>query len=104
VPAPTHPPATQPPHRASPKNSQTKHPTFFNQHPALKAKNATIDALLMAEMARLGYDLSAPIGSAGWLKRPAFIQSFEQARAAARRLRPRASSRMRLHPAARGLS
>lgn len=36
---------------------ETKHPTFFNNHPVLKAANTTIDDLLMNEMQRLGYNL-----------------------------------------------
>ena len=44
----------------------------------LKAANITMDDLLMEEMKRLGYDLQAPFGSDAWLKKPVFIQSFEQ--------------------------
>jgi glycerophosphoryl diester phosphodiesterase len=57
---------------------ETKHPTFFNNHPVLKAAGTTIDDLLIQELRKTGYNVQAPYGSRAWLRRPVFIQSFEQ--------------------------
>lgn len=36
---------------------ETKHPTFFNNHPTLKAAGVTIDDLVMKELREKGYNL-----------------------------------------------
>lgn len=42
---------------------ETKHPTFFNNHPVLKAAKTTIDDLLIQELKRAGYNLQVRLFS-----------------------------------------
>lgn len=62
---------------------ETKHPTWHNSLPALRAANATIESLLAAALERRGY--GGRRGSARWCRRPIFIQSFEISSLAAMR-------------------
>ena len=40
---------------------ETKHPTFFNKHPVLRAARTTIDDLLIQELKKLGYNVQVKL-------------------------------------------
>ncbi|WIA39867.1 hypothetical protein OEZ86_013312 [Tetradesmus obliquus] len=56
---------------------ETKHPTWHNSLPALKAAGTTFEKLVVEVLKAKGYTASAPFNSTAWRARPIFLQSFE---------------------------
>ncbi|KAG2448316.1 hypothetical protein HYH02_006900 [Chlamydomonas schloesseri] len=56
---------------------ETKHPTWTNALPAVRAANTTLEDILLGALAAAGFD--SALGSPGWRQRPVFLQSFEAA-------------------------
>ncbi|KAG2442547.1 hypothetical protein HXX76_002633 [Chlamydomonas incerta] len=56
---------------------ETKHPSWTNALPAVRAANTTLEDILLAALAAAGFD--SALGSPGWRQRPVFLQSFEAA-------------------------
>ncbi|GLC38973.1 hypothetical protein PLESTM_000801600, partial [Pleodorina starrii] len=56
---------------------ETKHPSWTNSLPAVRAANTSLEDILLAALAEAGFGAGAPLGSEAWRRRPVFLQSFE---------------------------
>ncbi|EFJ52138.1 hypothetical protein VOLCADRAFT_33032, partial [Volvox carteri f. nagariensis] len=54
---------------------ETKHPSWTNSLPCVRAANTTLEDILLAALSAAGF--GAPLGSEAWARRPVFLQSFE---------------------------
>ncbi|KAG2491260.1 hypothetical protein HYH03_010466 [Edaphochlamys debaryana] len=54
---------------------ETKHPTWHDSLPQVKAADTTMSDIVLNMLRKYGY--RGPVNSAAWVRRPAFIQSFE---------------------------
>ncbi|GIL73020.1 hypothetical protein Vretimale_4661 [Volvox reticuliferus] len=54
---------------------ETKHPTWTNSLPTLRAANTSLEDILLGALTAAGF--GAPLYSDAWTQRPIFLQSFE---------------------------
>ncbi|GFR41047.1 hypothetical protein Agub_g1481, partial [Astrephomene gubernaculifera] len=56
---------------------ETKHPSWTNSLPALRAAATRLEDILLAALHEAGFGAGGPYGSEAWRQRPVFVQSFE---------------------------